>query len=98
MYKNSIFGLMFKKPKTIIMTSIKESVFFSSIHTFFVFEPIDVVWLNSEHEVVDFKTVKPFCLNIKPKKPAKYIVESKEGFIIKNKIKIGEKFEYKNRV
>ena len=34
MYKNSIFGLMFKKPKTIIMTSIKESVFFSSIHTF----------------------------------------------------------------
>ncbi|MEK9774070.1 MAG: DUF192 domain-containing protein [Candidatus Woesearchaeota archaeon] len=98
MYKNSIFGLMFKKPKTIIMTSLKESIFFSSIHTFFVFKPIDVIWLDNQYTIVDYKTVKPFKLNVKPKKPAKYIVESYEGFIKKNKIKIGEKFEYKNRV
>src|SRR3989338_8862552 len=46
-----------------------------SIHTFFVFFPIDVLWINEKKEIVDKKTVFPFHSLVSPKNPAKYVLE-----------------------
>ena len=88
------FGLMFKKNvnKPHILESITESILFSTIHTYFVFTELDIIWLDSKNEIVDIKkSVKPFSVNIKPKKPAKYIIETKPGFVKKHRLKNGQK-------
>lgn len=73
-------GLMFckslNKEEGIILVANNEGIFDTAIHMFFVFFPIDVVWLNKNLEVVDYKrNIKPFTPFIKPKKSAKYILE-----------------------
>ncbi len=68
-------GLMFSKKKNLVFVLNKESRFNSGIHTFFVFFPINVYWLDEEKNIVDFRiNVKPFSIII-PKKKAKYVVE-----------------------
>jgi len=68
-------GLMFSKKKNLIFNLNKESRINSIIHTFFVFFPIDVYWLDKNKNIVDFRlNVKPFTIKI-PKKRAKYIIE-----------------------
>ena len=70
-------GLMFSKPKNLIFVLNKESRINSAIHTFFVFFPIDVIWLDKNKKIVDQrKNVKPFSVAI-PKKKSKYIIELK---------------------
>ncbi|MEM4244913.1 MAG: DUF192 domain-containing protein [Candidatus Nanoarchaeia archaeon] len=79
------FGLRFRKPKkdhAIVLTSNSESVSGSSIDMFFVFYPIDVLWLDSKFRIVDVKTnLKPFSGITKPKFPAKYVVELPAGTV-----------------
>ncbi|NYZ78902.1 DUF192 domain-containing protein [Candidatus Micrarchaeota archaeon] len=89
-----IRGLMFrrsiKKPLLFIMPT--ESREFSTIHSFFVFFPFDAIFLDSKGVVIDMKSgIKPFMLNITPKKPAKYIVEMKAGEAKRRGIKIGSR-------
>jgi len=50
----------------------------ASIHTFFMLDDIDVIWLDSSRRVVDFKTAKKWRLYT-PKKAAKYIIEGPVG-------------------
>ena len=48
----------------------------SDIHMLFVFQSIDVVWLDKNKEVIDKKeNIKPFSLLIKPKIKAHYVIE-----------------------
>lgn len=87
-------GLMFRrkieKPLFFIMPS--ESRELSSIHSFFVFFPFDVVFLNSGGAVVDIrKCISPFTLRITPKKPTKYLLEMKAGDAERRGIKIGDR-------
>ncbi len=66
------------------------------LHTFFVFYPIDIVFLDNKFKVVKIKkNIKPFTLKNNGNKKAKYILEFKAGNT-KN-IKIGQiiKFKYK---
>jgi uncharacterized membrane protein (UPF0127 family) len=87
-------GLMFSNPKNklLIITLKKESRINASIHTLFVFYPIDVIWLNKNKVVVDIKrNIKPFCFNIAPKVPSKYILETKAGN--SKNIKIGQRIK-----
>jgi uncharacterized membrane protein (UPF0127 family) len=54
---------------------------------------IDVIWLDSKFQVVDFiEEVTPASYpNVfKPKKPAKYVLETNSGFIKANGIKIDD--------
>ena len=61
---------------------------------FFVFYPIDVLWLNKNKKVVKIKEYfGPFELCVADKK-AQYIVELPEGIIKKYKIKLGDKLEF----
>ncbi|MFH1333009.1 MAG: DUF192 domain-containing protein [archaeon] len=69
-------GLMFSKPKAAVLKANRESIPASSIHTFFMRFPIDVIWLNKNMEVVDAKNdVKPYKFLIAPKKKAMYTIE-----------------------
>lgn len=67
-------GLMFSKRRDLLFDLGKEKWFGAFIHTFFVFFPIKVYWLNSLKEIVDYKIVKPFRFGV-PKGKARYIVE-----------------------
>lgn len=46
----------------------------AAVHTFFVFTPLTVVWLDNGFRVVDVSLVKPFSVAV-PRHPAKFVVE-----------------------
>ena len=75
-------GLMFRKTfeGALVFPLHKETRFGASIHTFFMQFPIDILFLDKDKKVIDLRRdVKPWTLNITPKKPAKYIVELTGG-------------------
>ena len=77
-------GLMFSRPlrkgEAIILVADNEGVMETTIHMFFVFFSIDVVWCNEKKEVVDkIKGIMMFTPLIVPSKPAKYVIEMKKG-------------------
>lgn len=86
-------GLMFSKPRPLIMVFKKQSKIM--LHMLFVFWPIDILFLDKSKLVVDLKEkAKPFQLSIKSKKPAKYVIELPFGTIKKTKTKIGHKITF----
>jgi uncharacterized protein len=63
-----------------------------SIHMLFVFYPIDVLWLNKNKEIVDYReNLKPFILSATPKHESNYIIELPAGTIEKTKTELGDK-------
>ena len=60
----------------------------SSITMLFCFMPYEILFLNTDYEVVDKVVLKPFRLSYIPKKPCKYVIESVVGTF--DKIKIGD--------
>jgi len=88
-------GLMFsRKNKTLIFIFDKEKII--SLHMFFVFYPIDVLFLDKNKKVVQIKeNFKPFRIMI-PKKPAKYIIELPNNTIKKTNTKVGDTIRFKN--
>jgi uncharacterized protein len=99
-HANSFFaklkGLMFERKKNfnycLIFDMKKQAKFRNSIHMFFVFFPILVLFCDNEKKVVDKKILKPFCPLYIPKKPARYILEMPTKF--ENKIKLDEKINW----
>jgi len=88
-------GLVFKrelKHEAYILESLDESIWSSTLHTMFVFQNLDIVWLNKEHKIVDMIAAAPrFRLTLIPKEKAKYIIEAPKGFIKKHRLKNGQK-------
>lgn len=69
-------GLMFSRKKTLIFIFSKEKTI--SLQMFFVFFPIDVLFLDKNKKVVEIKkNFKPFTFYTSRKK-AKYIIEVPE--------------------
>jgi len=88
-------GLMFTKkfPHALIFDFGKEKII--NVHMFFVFYPIDVLWLNKKKRIVHLKeNLKPFTFTIFSK-PAKYIIELKKGTIKKTNTSIGDIVSFK---
>ena len=82
------FGLMFhRKAKTTLFVNAKESKVI--IHTFFLFFPIDVYWLDSNKLIISKEVLKPF--SVSKSNNAKYLVETAKGLTEAN---IGDKFEF----
>lgn len=81
-------GLMLKKDidYALIFTNLKDS----SIHTHFMRFEIDVYFLDENKVVFEKITLKPWKF-YKPKKQAKYILETKKDEL---KIKIGDRLEF----
>lgn len=85
-------GLMFRrlgKEQALVLNMPLPSA--GSIHTFFVFYPIDVAWLDSNMKVVDIKeNIRPFTVMASSRKKAKYVVELPQGKVKRKKIEIGD--------
>ena len=75
---------VFKKEKTV------------SLHMFFVFYPVDVIFLDQTKKVIEIKmNFKPFAIYI-PKKKAKYVVECGAGAVRKSRTTIGDHMAFKS--
>lgn len=86
-------GLMFSlKQKNLVFVFKKEKL--TPLHMWFVFFPIDVIYLNSKKEVTELKAnFKPFTF-FNPKNKAQYILELEKGAINKSKTEIGDSFSF----
>jgi len=84
---------MFKKKiEPMFFEFNQESKHDSAVHTLFVFQSIDLVYLDSNWNVVDVLKTKQFFPYYAPKTPAKYLLELPQG--MGDSFKIGEKLEY----
>ena len=74
-------GLMFTFPwKAAVLVNKRESAAYASIHMFFVFYPLDIIWLDSNRQVVEIaRKVLPFTPYVQPRRKAKYVVELPAG-------------------
>lgn len=91
---SKFIGLMLSKQhkKTLIFKFKKEQII--SLHMFFVFYSIDVLFLDKNKIVVDKKeNFKPFTF-YSSKKKATYAIELPEGAIKKSKTEIGDELYF----
>lgn len=89
-------GLMFRRPlaedEALLFVLPSESIADASIHTFFVFFPIAVIWLDQERRVVDVKKIRSFRLRHAPAKPARYVVEGHPR--LAGKVQVGHRLSW----
>ena len=74
-----LFGLMFRTRKTLVFAFPKRTLLFDkdpyvSVHTWFVFFPLTLLYLDEHRKVVEKAYVQPFS-SFTPKHRACYIVE-----------------------
>lgn len=93
-------GLMFyKQKKDLVIETPRESTLGATIHTHFMNYPLDVLWLDEDKNVVDFReNIQPTGMlavwqAYKPKRPAKYIVELSVGKV--GTTQPGDKIEFR---
>lgn len=87
-------GLMFSKPTeaAMILSFPKETNV--SLHMFFVFFPIDVLFVDSSMKVVELvKSLAPFTTYSAGKK-VKFVVELPAGSIAKSRTRIGDQLAF----
>lgn len=86
-------GLMFTlTPKSMVFVFEKEKKI--PLHMFFVFFPIDVLYLDKKKKVVEIKeSFMPFHF-YNPKKKAAYVVELPFGTVDDTKTKLGDIIEF----
>ena len=89
---SQIKGLMFSRQKNLVFEFEKERKI--CIHMFFVFYPIDLIFLNENKNVIELKErLKPFTI-YSSKNKAKFVLELENGVIENNKISIGDKISF----
>lgn len=65
-----------------------------SLHMFFVFFPIDVLFLNSKRDIVEMKeNFRPFTIYY-PRQSSKYIIELPAGSIMNSKTERGDEVNF----
>ena len=85
-------GLRFSRQKNLIFELKQERK--EIIDMFFVFYPIDLIFLNKDKGVIELKrNFRPFAI-YSPKKKTKYILELKKGTIKDYKIKLKDKISF----
>jgi uncharacterized protein len=90
-------GLMFKKP-----LQVDEAYLFVfdkdkkvPIHMLFVFFPIDAIWIDSSHTIVDLKSrILPFTPHVYHKGKASFLLELPSGTIKQHKLRLMDKVEF----
>lgn len=74
----------------------QEGIANTTIHMFFVFMSIGVVWLDSKGVVVDMKLAKPWRPYYAPRSKAQYFIEASPEIL--NKVQIGDRLTFDERV
>ncbi|MBI1276957.1 MAG: DUF192 domain-containing protein [Anaerolineaceae bacterium] len=64
----------------------------TTIHMFFMFFSIGVVWLDASGKVVDKCFAKPWRPAYAPKSPAQYFIEAKPGIL--DKVQLGDVLQF----
>ncbi len=86
-------GLMFRGPlnegEAYVFVERKESVSLTSIHMWFVFFAIGVIWLDADWRVVDFKLARPFRPYYAPARPARYFIECLPSVL--DRVRVGDR-------
>lgn len=89
-------GLQFASPlddtEGLIFVYGRESITNTSIHMFFVFFEIAVVWLDASGTVVDKKLAKPWRPAYAPAKAAQYFIEANPSLL--ERVNIGDKLTF----
>ena len=81
-----------KRDRALIFNFGREKVV--SLHMFFVFYPIDVLFLNKDNKIVEIKqNFKPFTFYM-PKNRARYIIELPAGSVERSKTRVGDKLSF----
>lgn len=95
-YKRLI-GLMFKeKFSGLIFKQENPHKIYSSIHSYFMKVPIDIIYINTDRNIQEIVTLKPWHLHIPQKNNTKYIIELPENSIKKYSITINSKIVIEN--
>lgn len=94
-----IRGLMFRKKlrnnDALVIINEHGSISNARLHMLFVFQKIDIIWLDKQLEIVDLRQdVMPFTPLLTPSKPAKYIIELLAGKIRESELEIGDKLKF----
>lgn len=86
-------GLMFSKPtqSAMILNFGRETKV--SLHTYFVFFPIDIMFVDSRLRVVELVSMQPFT-TYTAKKKASCVVELPAGTIEKTRTKVGDEIAF----
>ena len=95
-------GLMFRRTlasdEAYVFVSRRESVSEASIHMFFVFFPISVLWLDAQRRVVDSRLAKPFRPYYAPREAALYTVEAEPGLLCHPdgpRVRVGDQLDFR---
>jgi uncharacterized protein len=86
-------GLMFTRQsdRALVFRFAREKK--TTLHMFFVFYPIDVVYLNSAKVIVELKPCfRPFHVYL-PRNKARYVLELPAGYIEEHALAAGKKFD-----
>lgn len=87
-------GLMFSSQKDLLFIEQKEKII--PLHMFFVFYPIDVVYLDSAKNVVAIKEhFLPFTFYT-PKKKAQYVLELRQGTVRASRTQVTDSLEFQS--
>jgi len=92
-FVSKLRGLMFTRESdsALVFRFAREKK--TALHMFFVFYPIDVVYLNSDKIIVEMKpNFRPFRVYF-PGNKARYVLELPAGYIQKYDLAVGEKFD-----
>ena len=89
-------GLMFRKVKAGVgYLFLFDKPTYAAIHMLFVFEPIDVLWLDRDGRVIDMALhVKPWTLHAAPNGYATFMIEMAAGTIVLSLTQIGDEIEF----
>lgn len=87
-----VLGLMFSGHRNLVFLFKKKRKV--DLHNFFVFFPIDVVFLDDKKKVIEVKKAfRPFRI-YKSKRKAQYVLELEEGLVKKGNICIGDQLSF----
>lgn len=91
-FKGLMFRLKLPTEEGLIFVHKKMSVVNTTIHMFFCFFPIGVVWLDNDLKVVDAKLARPWRPAYAPRSAAQYYIEALPAIL--EQVQIGDQLRF----
>lgn len=89
-------GLTFRRklPRAwgLLLVQSRESRLEASIHMFFMWMELAVVWINAQGEVIDVKLAKPWRPAYFPQRPAQYVLETSVDYL--SQYRVGDRVQF----
>lgn len=64
--------------------------------------PLDIIWIDKDKRIVDIKAnvppCKESCQGLTPREKAQYVLEVNAGFVEENKVRVGDKVDFSDRI